>query len=87
MQSAGYIDVVIKLRLSDGWTNTRARRQVHDGIESLAMKEIAHGVVVPQIALKNRRVIFDRSNVSALDLRIVKIVEVIKDRDPVTECE
>ena len=87
MQGAGYVGVVIKLRLSDRWANAGSRRQVHDGIEFLAMKEIAHGVVVPQIDLKNRRVIFDRSNVGALDLRIIKIVEVIKNRDAVTEFE
>jgi hypothetical protein len=51
------------------------------------MEEIADGVVVPQIDLKNRRVIFDCSNVGALDLRIIKIVEVIKNRDAVTEFE
>jgi len=87
MQGAGYISIVIKLGLSDGWANTSPRRQMRDGIELFAVKKIAHGIVVPQIDLKYRRVILDRGYVGALELRIVKIVEVIKNRDVVAEIE
>src|SRR5213078_2018591 len=87
MQGAGYIGVIIELRLSDGWANTSPRRQMRDGIEFLAMKEVAHGVVVPQVDLKNRCVTFDGSYVGALDLRIVKIVEFVKNRHAVTKGE
>src|SRR5439155_24876770 len=87
LQRASYIGVVIELWLSDGWANTSPCRQMRDGIEFLAMKEIAHRVVVSQIDLKNRRVIFDCSYVASLDSRIVKIIEVIKNRHAVTKGE
>src|SRR2546430_17013001 len=87
MQGTGYIGIVIKLRQSDGWANTGPCRQMRDGIELFAGKKIAHGILFPQIDLKHRRMIFDRSYVCALGLRIIKIVEVIKNRDAVPECE
>ena len=87
MQRAVYIGIIIKLRLSNGRPDPGSRRQMRDGIEFLPMKETAHGIVIAQIHLKNRRIIFHSGDVAMFDSRIIKIVEVIEDRDAMPECE
>ena len=87
MQRAGDVRVVIQLRRTDRWSNAGARGEVSDRIEFFPMKQATHRAAVAQIDLMQRDVIHDSSNVCALDLRIVEVVEVIEDRDFVAQRE
>ncbi len=49
----------------------------------LAVENFAHRAGIAQIGLVDRDPVRDRRDVGALDLRIIKIVEVVQDRDPV----
>src|SRR5262245_47320131 len=79
MQCADDIGVVIEPRVLNGRPNASARSQVHDGICSFAVKHSSHRFALAKIDMANRYVAQKPGNVRVLDLRIVKIVEVVQD--------
>ena len=81
MQRARDIGVVVKLRLLNRWTNARARGHVRDRVEFLLSKQTRDLAGVAKIDIVHRDVFHHHSNVSVFDLRIVKIIEVVEDRD------
>src|SRR6266542_2678584 len=81
MQRAVDVRFVIKLRMLNRRTNARACGQMRDGFKLFGMKQIPHRGAVPKVDMVNSHVFCDGGNVCALDLRIVKIVEVIEDGD------
>ena len=81
MQRAVDIRVVIELRMLNRRANARARGQMRDGFKLFGMKQISHRGAVAEIEMVNRHIFGNGGNVCMLDLRIVKIVEVIEDRD------
>src|SRR4029453_13130821 len=81
MKWATDIRVVIKLRVLNRWANARASSQMHDRLKFFAMKHVPHRRAVPKIDMVNRQVFSNGSNVRVLDLRIVKIIEVVEDGD------
>ena len=52
---------------------------MRDRIEFLAMKKCSNGIVVAQIDLKNRGAFLKVSDIRALNLRVIEIVEVVED--------
>ena len=54
---------------------------MRDGFKLFGMKQISHRGAVAEIEMVNRHIFGNGGNVCMLDLRIVKIVEVIEDRD------
>ena len=60
---------------------------MRDGVEFFAMKELVDRTAVPQIDSMDRDIAGDGGHVGALDLRVVKIVEIVEDRDFVSACE
>ena len=87
MQRPVYIGIIIELRLSNGRTHPGARRQMRNGVEFPPMKHTTYGIVIAQIHLKNRHIIFHSGDVATFDSRIIKIVEVIENRDAMPERE
>src|SRR5436309_14461213 len=61
-----------------------ARREVSDRVEFFAAENISHRSIVAKIDMVNDHVFAKAGNVCVLDLRIVKIVEVIEDDDGVS---
>ncbi len=60
---------------------------MRDGLKFFPMKKIAHAVRIPQIELMDLHVRGHAGQIGAFDLRIVKVVEVIEDRDFMTGSE
>ena len=58
-----------------------------DGVDFLAMKNIAYRARVAQIGVIHRYFVRDGGDVSAFYLRIIKVVEVVQDRDLVPAVE
>jgi hypothetical protein len=56
-------------------------REVDDGLDFFAMKNVVHRARIAQIGLMHRDLVRYGRDVAALDFRIVKIVEVIQDRN------
>src|SRR5206468_11224051 len=81
------ICVVVKLRVLDRRANTSTGGEVSDRFKFFAMKQISHRGAVAKIDMMNRHLFGDTSNVCVLDLPIVKIVEVVEDRDFVPSLE
>ena len=87
MQRAADIRVVIKLRLLDRRAHARARRQMRHGLEFFPMKQLVHRPAVAQVHLMNRYAARHGFDIGALDLRVVKVVEIVQDRDFVSGAE
>src|SRR4030095_911834 len=81
MQCATDIRLVINLRVLNRWASARASSQMHDRLKFFAMKHVPHRRAVAKIDMVNRQVFSNGSNVRVLDLRIVKIIEVVEDGD------
>src|SRR5579885_929198 len=62
-------------------------RQVRDGVEFFAMKYSSHRCALAKIDLVNPYVFDEPAKVGALDLRVVKIVEVVENRHFVSRTE
>src|SRR6266542_243096 len=84
MQCASDIGVVIKLRILNRGSNAGASGQMHDHLEFLAVKQISHGRAISKIDMVNSHIFGETGDICLLDLRIVKIVEVIEDDDGVS---
>ncbi len=84
MESPGDVGIIIKLRLLNGRPDPGARREMENRVEFFFSKHIRDLFAIPKIDIVQTNVFRDRGNVRALDLRIVKIVEVVEDRDVVT---
>jgi hypothetical protein len=65
----------------NGGPNASAGSQVHDGVYFFAAKYSSHRVVLSKIDVANGYVFCKISNVRVLDLRIVKIIEIVQDDD------
>ena len=81
MQRTDNVRVVIKPRALNGGPNASARSQMHDGVYFFAAKHGSHLVVLSKIDVANGYVFCKTSNVRVLDLRIVKIIEIVHDDD------
>src|SRR6266487_383950 len=79
MQCPGDICVVIELRVSNRWSNARARSQVRNCINFLAVKQVSHRRAVPKIDVAHDHVLGKTSNIRVLNLWIVKIIEIVED--------
>jgi hypothetical protein len=87
MQRSDDVRVVIKLRGLNGGPNASARSQVHDGVYFFAAKHSLDRIALSKIDVANGYVFCETSNVRALDLRIVKIIEIVQDDDFVPDSE
>jgi hypothetical protein len=61
------------------WSNARARSQMGDCINFLAVKQVSHRRAVAKIDVADGYVLGKTGDVSLLNPRIVKIIEVVKD--------
>ena len=73
------VRVVVKLRLTDRRPHPGSRGEMHDDVEFFAVKKRAHRVAVAQIDLMNLNLVRHRRDIRALDLRIVKVVEIVEN--------
>ena len=87
MQCADDIRVVIKPRVLNGGPNTCTCSQVCDRVQFFAAKQISQGFAVAKIDVTNGHFAGETGNVRMLNLRIVKIVEVIEDDNVMPGCE
>src|SRR5215469_7148122 len=87
MQCPDDVRVVIKPRVLNRGPNASARSQVHDRVYFFAVKHSPHRVALAKIDVANRYVFCETSNVRALNLRIVKIVEIVQDDDLMADSE
>ena len=81
MQRSDDVRVVLKPRRLNGGPNASARSKMHDGVYFFAAKHSSHRVAVSKIDVANGYVFCKISNVRVLDLRIVKIIEIVHDDD------
>src|SRR5437762_9992938 len=79
MQCPGDICVVIEVGELNRGPNTRARSQMRDRVNFLPMKQTPHRRAVAKVDVPDGYVLRKTGNVRALDLWIIKIVEVVKD--------
>ena len=61
--------------------NASARSQVHDRVYFFAAKHSSDRIDLSKIDVTNGYVFCETSNVRVLDLRIVKIIEIVQDDD------
>ena len=87
MQRSDDVRVVIKPRGLNGGPNASAGSQVHDGVYFFAAKHSSHRVALSKIDVTNGYVFCETSNVRVLDLRIVKIIEIVQDDDFMPDSE
>jgi len=84
------IHALIKRRLRDARPHARARREVDDLIKFHGRKQFVERRTVGEIAMKKFKRLGERldvTEVGALELRIVKIVQVIERPDAVAVAE
>src|SRR6266403_6408208 len=81
MQRTNDVRVVIKPRRLNGGPNASARGQMHDGVYLFAAKHSSDRIALSKIDVTNGYVFCKTSNVRVLDLRIVKIIEIVQDDD------
>src|SRR6185369_4127132 len=81
MQCSQNVGVVVKPRGLNGGPNAGAGSQMNDHIDFFATKHSSHRVVLSKIDVANGYVFCETSNVHLLDLRIVKIIEIVEDDD------
>jgi hypothetical protein len=81
MQCPDNVRVVIKPRVLNGGPNASSRSQVHDRVYFFAVKDSSHQVALAKIDAANAYVFSETGNVRVLNLRIVKIIEIIQDHD------
>src|SRR5947199_5663875 len=79
MQRPADIRVAIELRVLNRGSNTRARSQMGDCIHFLAVKQVSHRRAVAKIDVADGYVLGKTGDVSLLDPRIVKIIEIVED--------
>jgi hypothetical protein len=71
----------------NGWPDTSAGSQMHNRIHFFAAKHCSDRVALSKIDLANGYVFCKASNIRVLDLRIVKIIEIVQDDDFVPHSE
>jgi hypothetical protein len=71
----------------NGGPNTSARRQVHDHVYFFPAKHSSHRVALANVDVANGYVSCQISNVRTLNLRIVKIIEIVQDDDFMSDGE
>ena len=81
MQCPDHVRIVIKPRILNRGPNASAGSQVHDGVYFFAAKHSSHRVALAKIDVANCYLFCKTSNVRMLDLRIVKIIEIVEDDD------
>src|SRR5215468_12739292 len=81
MQCPADICIVIELRELNRGPNTRARSQVRDCVNLLAVKQITHRRSVAKIDMADGYVLGKTGDIRVLDLWVVKIIEVVEDDD------
>ena len=81
MQRSDDVRVIIKPRRLNRWPDASARSQMHDRVYFFAAKQSSDRVALSKINMANGYVFCETSNVRMLDLRIVKIIEIVQDDD------
>src|SRR4051812_2664975 len=81
MQRARDVRVVIEFRLKNRRPHSRARGKMNYGINFLAIEQTVDRSAVAQIDLVDRYILRESSHIGSLDLRIVKVVEIVENRD------
>ena len=79
MQRPADICIVIELRVFNRGANASARSQMRDGIDFLPVKQVSHRRAVAKINVADGYVLGKTGDVSLLDPRIVKIIEIVDD--------
>ena len=79
MQCAANIGIVIKLSVLNGRTHACSRCQVNDHVEFSVSNYRLDCFVIAKIDVMNRNVFCYGLDVLLLDVRIVKIVEIVED--------
>ena len=87
MQRSDDVRVVIKPRRLNGGPYAGAGSQVHDGVYFFAAKHSSDRLALSKIDVTNGYVFCKTSNVRVLDLRIVKIIEIVQDDDFMPDSE
>ena len=87
MQCSKNIGVILKSRGLNGGPNAGAGSQMNNHLDFFATKHSSHRVVLPKIDTANGYVFCETSNVCLFDLRIVEIVEIVKDHDFMANAE
>ena len=65
----------------NGWPHTGTRGQMRDRIELFRVKNISHRRGVAKIDMVNRHILGNGGDIRALNQRIVKIIEIVQNRD------
>src|SRR5882724_791649 len=81
MECPSDICIVIEPGVLNRGSNACARSQMCDDVNFLAVKQISHRFAVAKIDMANGYIPGKTGNVLVLDLRIVKIVEIVQDDD------
>ena len=81
MQRAADIGIVVKLRLIDGRPDASTRRQMGDRVKFFAMEKQVHRGAVAQIDPMDGNVPRNGRDIRLFGLRIVKVVEIVENRD------
>ena len=81
MEGSGDVRIIIKLRLLNGRPDPGARREMKNDVELFLSKHIRDFRPVAKIAIVHGDVLLNPGNIRALDLRIIKIVKIVEDRD------
>jgi hypothetical protein len=79
MQCSKDVGVIVKPRGLNGGPNASARSEVDNRFYFFAAKHSSHRVVLAKIDVANGYVFSETSDVRSLDLRIVEIVEIVKN--------
>ena len=84
MQGPADIGIVIKLRLANRRPHARTRGEVRDHVEFFSMKNPVYRSAIAQVHTMNHDIARHGLDIRVLDLRVVKLVEIVEDRDGVT---
>src|SRR5689334_5868257 len=87
MQCARDVRVVIQLWVFNRWPDASASGKMRDHIKFFAMKQISYCRAISKIVVVNGQIFGETADVCPLDLRIVKVVEVIEDTNLVSGCQ
>ncbi len=81
MQRSEDVCVVIKPRRLNGRPDASARSQVYNPVYFFPAKHSLDRIALSKIDVANGYVFCKASNIRVLDLRVVKIVEIVQDDD------
>src|SRR5262249_31974929 len=75
------VRIQVKLRVPDRRPNSCPRSKMHDSVRLFSREDVRHGFLVPDIDFVNANLGTNRLKILFLDKRVVKIVEIVNNRD------